>query len=160
MQSLKSGFVANFAQCMRKLSVACGREWGYSTLCSAELTSLSSFSKPRKPPYICRVSKFCKWNMFHRSTIHRWEVVQIFQREAIFCSKIHSGGSLFFWNISSGGGTNFGGSIFIMTGVMATAKCYHLPGWIAISFVSGLWLVGASPTNRSGLVQKPSRGEA
>ena len=41
-------------------------------------------------------------------------MVQIFQRESIFCSKICSGGSLFITKLVPGG-TNFGGSIFIMT---------------------------------------------
>ena len=42
------------------------------------------------------------------------EVVQIFQRESIFCNKISSGGSLFIKKLVPGG-TNFGGSIFTMT---------------------------------------------
>ena len=42
---------------------------------------------------------------------HLWEVVQIFQRESIFCNKISSGGSLFIEKLVPGG-TNFGGSIF------------------------------------------------
>ena len=33
---------------------------------------------------------------------------------------------------------------------MATAKRYHSPGQIATSFISGLWLGWASPTNTSG----------
>ena len=45
---------------------------------------------------------------------HLWAVVQIFQRESIFCSKISSGGSLFIEKLVPGG-TNFGGSIFAMT---------------------------------------------
>ena len=47
---------------------------------------------------------------------HLCEVVQIFQRESIFCNKISSGGSLFIKKLVPGG-TNFGGSIFTMTGV-------------------------------------------
>ena len=43
---------------------------------------------------------------------------------------------------------------------MDTAKRYHSPGRIATSFISGLWLGWASPTNTSGSVQKPSRGRA
>ena len=46
---------------------------------------------------------------------HLCEVVQIFQRESIFCNKISSGGSLFIKKLVPGG-TNFGGSIFTMTG--------------------------------------------
>ena len=42
MQSSKGAFITNFAQCMRKLSVACSWEWDYSTSCAAELTGLSS----------------------------------------------------------------------------------------------------------------------
>ena len=71
-QRSKCAFVANFAQCTRKLSVACGREWDYSTLCAAELTGLSSFLKS---PYIRHWSKFCKWNMFqglHYFISGRW----------------------------------------------------------------------------------------
>ena len=45
---------------------------------------------------------------------HLCEVVQIFQRESIFCNKISSGGSLFIKKLVPGG-TNFGGSIFTMT---------------------------------------------
>ena len=45
---------------------------------------------------------------------HLWEVVQIFQRESIFCRKISSGGSLFIKKLVPGG-TNLGGSIFTMT---------------------------------------------
>ena len=41
-------------------------------------------------------------------------MVQIFQRESIFCNKISSGGSLFIKKLVPGG-TNFGGSIFTMT---------------------------------------------
>ena len=49
-QRLKCAFVANLTQCTQILSVACGREWDYSTLRAAELTGLSSESqKPRKP---------------------------------------------------------------------------------------------------------------
>ena len=46
---------------------------------------------------------------------HLCEVVQIFQRESIFCNKISSGGSLFIKKLVPGG-TNLGGSIFTMTG--------------------------------------------
>ena len=49
--------------------------------------------------------------MFQKSTLHRREVVQIFQRESIFCSKISSGGSLFIEKLVPGG-TNFGGVHF------------------------------------------------
>ena len=45
-------------------------------------------------------------------------MVQIFQRESIFCRKISSGGSLFIKKLvpgGGGGGTNLGGSIFTMT---------------------------------------------
>ena len=50
-----------------------------------------------------------------RSTlVHLWEVVQIFQRESIFCSKISSGGPYLTKKLVPGG-TNFGGSIFTMT---------------------------------------------
>ena len=41
-------------------------------------------------------------------------MVQIFQRESIFCDKISSGESLFIEKLVPGG-TNFGGSIFTMT---------------------------------------------
>ena len=106
---------ANFAQCTRKLSVASGREWDYSTLRAAELTGLSSLQKPRKPPSYATGSSFtseiCSASMF----FHLWEVVQIFQTESIFCSKISSGGSLYIEKLVPGG-TNFGGSIFTMTG--------------------------------------------
>ena len=46
---------------------------------------------------------------------HLCEVVQIFQRESIFCNKISSGRSLFIKKLVPGG-TNFEGSIFTMTG--------------------------------------------
>ena len=45
-------------------------------------------------------------------------MVQIFQRESIFCSKISSGGSLFIKKLVPGG-TNFGGSIFTMTYILS-----------------------------------------
>ena len=93
MQHSKRAFVTNFAQCMRKLTVVCGREWDYSTLRAAELTGLSSLQKPWKPPRYatgpCFASEICSGSMF----FHLWEVVQIFQRESIYCSKISSGGS-------------------------------------------------------------------
>ena len=50
---------------------------------------------------------------------HLCEVVQIFQRESIFCNKISSGGSLFIKKLVPGG-TNFGGSIFTMTDTLRT----------------------------------------
>ena len=48
-------------------------------------------------------------------------MVQIFQRESIFCNKISSGGSLFIKKLVPGG-TNFGGSIFTMTGTLFLAR--------------------------------------
>ena len=45
---------------------------------------------------------------------HLCEVVQIFQRESIFCNKRSSGGALFIKKLVPGG-TNYGGSIFTMT---------------------------------------------
>ena len=45
---------------------------------------------------------------------HLWEVVEIFQREFISCSKISSGGFLFIEKLVPEG-TNFGVSIFTMT---------------------------------------------
>ena len=59
-QCSKHVFIANFVQRTRKLSVAYGWECDYSTLCATELTGLSSFQKPQKPPYICHWSKFYK----------------------------------------------------------------------------------------------------
>ena len=75
MQRSKRVFVTNHAQCRRKLSVACGHEWDYSTLCAAELTGLSSSQKAQKPSYIRHWSKFWKWNMFqglHYFICGRW----------------------------------------------------------------------------------------
>ena len=50
-------------------------------------------------------------------------MVQILQRESIFCNKISSWGSLFIEKLVPGG-TNFWGSIFTMTG---TLHLYELP---------------------------------
>ena len=47
--------------------------------------------------------------MFRVYIFYLWEVVQIFQRESIFHSKISSGGSLFIKELYCSGGTNFGG---------------------------------------------------
>ena len=46
-------------------------------------------------------------------------MVQIFQRESIFCSKISFGGSLFIKKLVPGG-TNFKGSIFTTTDLTPT----------------------------------------
>ena len=54
---------------------------------------------------------------------HLWEVVQIFQRESIFCRKISSGGSLFIKKLVPGG-TNLGGSIFTMTRVSLASQTH------------------------------------
>ena len=43
-------------------------------------------------------------------------MVQIFQRESIFCSKISSGGYVFIKKLVPGGTNLGGGSIFTMTG--------------------------------------------
>ena len=59
---------------------------------------------------VLQVHEICSRSTF----FHLWEVVQIFQRESIFCNKISSGGSLFIEKLVPGG-TNFGGSIFTMT---------------------------------------------
>ena len=56
---------------------------------------------------------------------HLCEVVQIFQRESIFCNKISSGGSLFITKLVPGG-TNFGGSIFTMTGHPSIADTHDI----------------------------------
>ena len=67
---------------------ACGWEWGYSTLCAAELMGLSTFHKPQKSQ-ICCWFKFCQWNMFmgvHYFISERWS--KFFRgSEPIFCSK-------------------------------------------------------------------------
>ena len=63
--------------------------------------------------------------------LHLWEVVQIFQRESIFCSKISSKGSLFIEKLVPGG-TNFGGSIFTMTDrsrVVRLPSVHTHPAW-------------------------------
>ena len=91
----KRAFVTNFAQCARKLTVACDWEWDYSTLRAAELTGLNSFQKPRKPPRYAIGPSFASEVCSRSTFFHLWEVVQIFQRESIFCSKISSGGSVF-----------------------------------------------------------------
>ena len=96
------------AQCMRKLTVACGREWDYSTLHAAELTGLSSFQKPWKPPRYATGPNFASEICSVSTFFHLWEVVQIFQRESIYCSKISSRGSLFIEKLVPGG-ANFGG---------------------------------------------------
>ena len=105
-QCLKCAFVANLAQCMQILSVACGWEWDYSTLRAAKLTGLSSFQKHLKPRRYTSGPNFANeiWGL------------RAFQRESIFCSKISSGGSSFMGKLVPGG-TNFGGGggIFTMT---------------------------------------------
>ena len=75
------------AQCTRKLSVACGREWDYSTLRAAELTGLSSFQKPRKPPRYATGPSFASEICSRSTFFHLWEVVQIFQKELYFAVK-------------------------------------------------------------------------
>ena len=113
-QRSKCAFVANFARCTGKVTVACGRELDYSVLRAAERTGLSSLQKPWKPPRYT-TGPSCASETYSRSMFfHLWEVVQIFQRESIFCSKISSGGSIFIEKLVPGG-TNFGGSIFTMT---------------------------------------------
>ena len=77
----------------QKLSVACSRERDYSTLRAAELTGLSSFQKPQKPPRYATSQNFASEICSGSTFFYLWEVVQIFQRESIFCSKISSGGS-------------------------------------------------------------------
>ena len=79
-----------------KLSVACGREWDYFVCCWTDGPQF-----PETPPTYATGSNFESQN------VHLWEVVQIFQRESIFCSEISSGGSLII---------EIGGSIFTMTG--------------------------------------------
>ena len=109
-QCPKCAFVTNFALCTQEVSVVCGREWDYSTLCAAELTGLRSFQKThdQKPTYIHHWSTFCKWNIFQGHypllVFHLWEVF-FFHRESIFSSQISSGGP-YSLKISSWG-TNF-----------------------------------------------------
>ena len=74
----------------------------------AELTGLSSLQKPRKPPRYATGPSFASEICSGSTFFHLWEVVQIFQRESIFCSKISSGGSLFIEKLVPGG-TNLGG---------------------------------------------------
>ena len=110
-----------------KVTLVCAREWDYSVLRAAELTGLSSFQKPRKPPQVqvLQVKYVQGLAMF----FHLWEVVQIFQRESIICSKLSSGGSLFIEKLVPGG-TNFGGSVFTMTGVLILSSlCILKPAW-------------------------------
>ena len=70
---------------------------------AAELTGLSNLQKPQKPPRYATgpslASEICSGSTF----FHLWKVVQIFQRESMFCSKLSSGGNQFL------------GSIFTMT---------------------------------------------
>ena len=112
-QRSKCVFVANLAQCTQILSVACDWEWDYSTLCDAKLTGLSSFQKPWKPHRYASgpnfASKICSGSTF----FHLWKVVQIFQRESRFCSKISSGGVLIHQKICSGGEPILGGGLFL-----------------------------------------------
>ena len=61
----------------------------------AELTGLSSLQKPRKPPRYATGPSFASEICSGSTFFHLWEMVQIFQRESIFCSKVSSGGSLF-----------------------------------------------------------------
>ena len=75
--------------CRRKLSVACSRERDYSTLRAAELMALSSFQKPQKPPRYVTGPHFASGGS---TFFYLWEMVQIFQRKSIFCSKMCSGG--------------------------------------------------------------------
>ena len=86
---------------------------------------MSSFQKPWKPPRYATSPNFaneiCSGSFF----FYLWEVVQIFQTESIFCSKISSRGSLFIEKLVPGG-TNFGGSIFTITGA-----CF--PGVLVLS---------------------------
>ena len=76
---------------MRKLTVACCRELDYSTLHAAELTGMSSFQKPWKLPRYATGPSFASEINSGSTFFHLWEVVQIFQRKSIFCSKISSG---------------------------------------------------------------------
>ena len=119
MQRSKCMFVTIFARYTVKLSVACGREWDYSTLCGAELTGLSSFQKLRKTPSIHHWSKFCIWNMFRVYISSFVGGGPNFSEGVHICSKISSRGSLFIEKLVPGG-TNFGESILTMT---------DLPGW-------------------------------
>ena len=56
---------------MRKVTLACGREGDYSVLRAAELTGLSSFQKPRKPPRYATGPNFAS-EICSRSTL--WKV--------------------------------------------------------------------------------------
>ena len=73
-QCSKRAFVANLAQCMQILSVACGWEWDYSTLRAAKLTGLSSFQKHRKPHRYASgpnfASEICWGSTFFSEGVH------------------------------------------------------------------------------------------
>ena len=75
-----------------------GDETTYSTLRAAELMGLSNFQKPRKPPRYAIGPSFAREMCSASTFFHLWEVVQIFQRESIFRSKISSGGNQF-WGV-------------------------------------------------------------
>ena len=62
-----------------------------------------------KPPKYATGPKFVSEICSGSTFFDLWEVVQIFQKESIFCSKISSGGSLFI----SFGGNQFWGSPFL-----------------------------------------------
>ena len=91
----KRAFVANFARRTRKVTLACNWECDYSTVCAAELIGLSSFRKPRNPPRYAIGTSFASQICSGSTFFYRWEVVQIFQRESVFCSKMNFWGSLF-----------------------------------------------------------------
>ena len=92
-------------------------------LCSPELARLNSFQNLTNPinHWSKILSERCSGSIF----FHLCEVVQTFQWESIFCSKISSGGGggggggvLIYQKISSGG-NQFGGSIFTVTGLLS-----------------------------------------
>ena len=62
-------------------------------MCAAELTGLNLFPETPETPLHTLLVKILQVKYVPGSTLfHVWEVVQIFQRESIFCSKISSGG--------------------------------------------------------------------
>ena len=96
------------------------------------IACLSIFQKPRKPPRYATGSSFASEIC---SGSNLWEVVQIFQRESIFCGKISPGGSLFIEKLVPGG-TNFGRSIFIMTDPVTNSlglSASRIPGGVPSS---------------------------
>ena len=92
---------------------------------AAELMALNSFQKLRKPPRYATGPSFASEICSRCTFFHLWEVVQIFQRESIFCSKVSSRGSLFIEKLVPGG-TNFGESIFTVTVSCVLSSCTNV----------------------------------